>query len=223
MAGLQALTTPMLSAKWRAVAVLAAVAALSPGCRGCAEGPAVERASAPSIDLDTTTPTDLTGSASADTPLALPTAVTAAQLQRTLGLTLSQRSRAPFLEVMPTAPGRPFTVEQLGKRFWVALGPRGLVASGRSLAPPVALSEAAAAAALRVAMPDFSERAGIPVRSVLLVVDAAADGAAARALYAAARALVPGTVSALVLDGDTPVEVALPSGGGGERPTVAPR
>lgn len=185
--------------RWFVLAGLAAMGGLAPlpGCRGC-EGVQIEFAD---TTQSKTAPRDAT-----------PSAPAVVALEKELGVKLAPRSASPLFARMPDAPVQPLAPAALQRRLWLAWGPSGLIASGRTLLPGGTLSVDAATTALRHALVDWQERAGVPVRGALLAVDARADAASARALYTAARNVVPGPLAAIVLDGTQGAEVSLPSG-----------
>ena len=181
-----------------------------PGCGGgCNESvkapPAARPSAAPA--------TDAAVSGEDARPTAARTNPATEALQGHLGLRLPAHAQPLFLEVMPATPGQGFDKSLLSRRFWISWGPRGLVANERSLLPhdtpkPEQLQEA-----LRQAIPDWQDRAGVTVKSALLIVDASTDPATGRLIHAAAAAAADWRLSALVLDPQgAPMELPLPAG-----------
>lgn len=136
-------------------------------------------------------------------------------LEAHLGLRMARQTEGIAVAAMPTTPGTPFDLGLLTRRCWFSLGPRGLVANERVLVPAGAPPTADIVHnAVNAAIPDWEARAGVAATAALLILDAKADVATARALYEAVRAKLSGRIAVLVTDAQgRPTEVALPSGG----------
>lgn len=184
--------------------VLAAL--VLPGCSGGCEGQEPAKARAPLPAAPSTAVRDV----ELDTGRHPATAA----LELRLGLRLPERSQRLFLDAMPQGTGSAFDEGQLGRRFWLAWGPRGLVANDRPLLPAGPLTTEDLQAALKASIPDWLERAGLTkARAAVLIVDAGTDSTVAARIYEAAATAADWHLSTLVQDeSGRPLELPLPAG-----------
>lgn len=140
-----------------------------------------------------------------------------AAMELRLGLRLPERHQRLFQGALPQGAGQPFDETQLGRRFWLAWGPRGLVANDRPLLPAGPVTADDVQPAVKAAIPDWLERAGLTkARAALLIVDAGTDPAVAAMIYDAAAKAADWRLSTLVLgENGQPLELPLPSGSPG--------
>ncbi len=133
----------------------------------------------------------------------------AQELEAHLGLQIADRGQPLLMDRLP-AGGTAFTKDLLNKRFWLAWGPRGLVANERVLLPFGPLAPGQVKAALETAIPDWQERSGVTVKAALLILDGATEADVARGIHRELSGTGSWRLAVVVLDQGAAVELGVP-------------
>lgn len=123
----------------------------------------------------------------------------------------------PLGELVPaTSPSRPFAHKDLNKRFWLLLGPKGMVLNEREALPAGPLPAGDIEAQVRSGLVDWKNRSGVEAKGAVLLLDAVVDPETARQVIREVRAAKSMEVTMLFRAGtattDDAVEVAVPGG-----------
>lgn len=113
------------------------------------------------------------------------------------GIALPLRDGPVGQLIVATAPSRPFGHAELNKRFWLLLGPKGLVLNEREVLPAGPLPAGDVEAAVRTGLVDWRNRSGVEAKAALLLLDAAVDPDTARQVVREVRKVQPMQVTML--------------------------
>jgi hypothetical protein len=123
----------------------------------------------------------------------------------------------PLGELVPaTSPSRPFAHKDLNKRFWLLLGPKGMVLNERESLPPGPMAAGDVAAQVSSGLVDWQNRSGVQAKGAVLLLDEVVDPETAKQVIREVRAAKSMEVTMLfragtATDSDA-VEVAVPGG-----------
>lgn len=169
---------------------------------GCADG------CNPQLALPADPPNDRVPAANKAVVKAVPEATSA------YGVALPLREGPVGRLVAATAPSRRFAPNDLNKRFWLLLGPKGLILNEREVLPAGPLPAGDVQAVVQSGLVDWRNRSGVEAKSALLLLDAAVDPDTARQVVREVRLAKPMEVSMLFRTGtdttDEAIEVSLP-------------
>jgi len=169
---------------------------------GCADG------CNPQLALPADPPSDRVPAANKAAVKAVPEAKSA------YGITLPLRDGPLGALIPPGSPSRRFAPAELNKRFWLLLGPKGVVLNEREVLPAGPLPAGDVQAVVQSALVDWRNRSGVEAKAALLVLDAAVDLDTARQVVREVRLAKPMEVSMLFRTGtettDEAIEVSLP-------------